>query len=383
MSPSSFAIVLAFGFAMVLNIVCFSILSKKPSENLFEKQLSQIHATHDFVRNMQLLKTPKLFNKLSTRIDVAQSNLKKSEMNLFNINVISKVVGEAINLVAPIVITYINAILIFDNKLTIGQMMMLISASNFFLGSMNDIFGFAISFINFRRETKLFEEVIEIKDEDKNEGGIVLEKVNELFFEKFSFSYDKKIFDIPFLNINSSIKITGKNGCGKSTFLKVVSSLAIGSGEFRINDLSQNLYSLNSLRSATIFISQNVHLPKVKVIDYICDDENSKKIFEKNLASPELIEIIKNSGIQLNQEIIDGGSNFSAGQKQIIMLLKVFAQEPKLLLLDEAFENIDADNFELFKRIFERYEEKIIEISHSKRFVSSGREVDFEVYSAK
>lgn len=383
MSPSSFAIVLAFGFAMVFNIACFSVLSKKHSENLFEKQLTQLNATHDFVRNVQVIKVPQVFKMLSGRIDSAQVQLKKNEMSLFGINIISKTVGEAINLVAPIIITYVNAILIFDNKLTVGQMMMLISASNFFLGSMNDIFGFAISFVNFRRETKLFEEVLKLKDEEKNSNGVVVEKISELFFENFSFSYDRKIFEIPFLNINSSLKIIGRNGCGKSSFLKVISSIAMGNGEFRINDLSQQLYSLDSLRSSVMLISQNEHLPKVKVLDYICDSEQSKRIFEENLKQPELIEVIKNSGISLNQEIIDGGNNFSAGQKQIILLLKIFAQQPKLLLLDEAFENIDATIFELFRNLLEKYPEKIIEISHSKRFVSNGKEVNFEIYSEK
>lgn len=383
MSPSSFAIVLAFGFAMVLNIVCFSILSKKHSESLFEKQLVQLNATHDFVRNVQVIKTPQIFKRLSGRINDAQVELKKNEMSMFGISIVSKVAGEVINLVAPIVITYINAVLIFDNKLSIGQMMMLISASNFFLGSMNDIFGFAISFINFRREVKLFEEVIDLKDEEKNQTGIVAAKIKELFFENFCFSFDKKIFEIPFLNINSNIKIIGKNGCGKSTFMKVISSLAIGNGEFRINDLSQQLYSLDSLRSNVMLISQSEHLPKVKVLDYICDNKESKEIFEYNLKQPELIEIIKNSGISLNQEIIDGGNNFSAGQKQIIMLLKIFAHQPKLLLLDEAFENVDTTIFELFKNLLARHPEIIIEISHSKRFVSNGKEVDFEIYSSK
>lgn len=124
-------------------------------------------------------------------------------------------------------------------------------------------------------------------------------------------------------------------------------------------------------------------MPKLKIIDYLCPTNEEKRIFEENVLSLSLNEIISKSQLNLNMEMINGGMNFSSGQKQIILLLKVFAQSPKTLLLDEAFENIDSNNFEMFKKAFENYEERIIEVSHSKKFIRDGKEVNFGNFTEK
>lgn len=132
-----------------------------------------------------------------------------------------------------------------------------------------------------------------------------------------------------------------------------------------------------------MLITSDIYLPKLKIIDYLCPTEEEKRIFEQNITLLSLDEIIEKSQLNLNMEMINGGLNFSSGQKQIILLLKIFAQSPKTLLLDEAFENIDSHNFELFKRAFENYDERIVEVSHSKKFIRNGKEVNFGIFTEK
>lgn len=167
-----------------------------------------------------------------------------------------------------------------------------------------------------------------------------------------SFSYEK---DSPviFENINFSIEkgdvlcILGPNGTGKTTLIKTINGLHdVNSGTILLNGTNIKELSYNDIAKLVGYIPQG-HVPSFpfKVFDVVLMGRSpyinlsaSPKEEDKEIA----LNALKTLGIEDLKE--KSYTNLSGGERQLVFLARVLAQEPDLLILDEPTNHLDFGN---------------------------------------
>jgi len=142
------------------------------------------------------------------------------------------------------------------------------------------------------------------------------------------------------------VAITGESGCGKSTLLHCVCELiprsinAAVTGSIKLFDRPVAEIPRHELASLIGIVFQN---PETQLF---CDTVEDELAFGlENICLPrEIMELRINEMlalIGLDRYRLTSPEKLSGGQKQLVALAAVLALRPKILLLDEAFAQLD------------------------------------------
>jgi len=164
-----------------------------------------------------------------------------------------------------------------------------------------------------------------------------------LSVKKLSFAYSKKtvLSKINFsIEKGEHIALMGESGCGKSTLLKAIYGLfdiEMGGVFYDNKKLLGPKFNLVPGHSFMKYLSQDLDImPYISAADNIGDFLSNFYPRKKKKRIAELLEVV---GLT---PFADTHVQFlSGGQKQRVALARVLALEPKILLLDEPFSQID------------------------------------------
>lgn len=162
--------------------------------------------------------------------------------------------------------------------------------------------------------------------------------------------------------------IVGRNGSGKSVFLKLICAFYIPSEGIILQD-NFNYIEKNSFPKDTRAL-----IEKPNFISNISGFENLKLLssIQNKITDDKILETLKK--VDLYEERNKKYGEYSLGMKQKLGIAQVLMEEPKCLILDEPFNGIDRKSVEKIKKILleEKNNGKLIIItSHIKEDIET------------
>ena len=194
------------------------------------------------------------------------------------------------------------------------------------------------------------------------ENAVELNEIKgDIEFKNVWFAYkdeDWVLKDVSFkINAGETVAFCGSTGSGKTTILSLICrNYDIQRGQILIDGIDIKTVKIASLRRHFGQMLQDVFLfsgtIRSNIIlreENISDDEIERAC--KYVNADKIIDKLPN---RLDEEVMERGANFSAGQRQLISFARTIIHKPEIMILDEATANIDTETEVLIQDSLEK-----------------------------
>ncbi|SDB43783.1 NHLP family bacteriocin export ABC transporter peptidase/permease/ATPase subunit [Butyrivibrio sp. INlla16] len=272
---------------------------------------------------------------------------------------LNQYLGSIPSLVSALTNTIVLAMgvyLVINGRFTIGM----ITAFQGFLSSFSAP---ASTFIStgqtmqeLRTDMERIEDVMEYPEDDNGAAryttgeGEYKKLSGEVEMKSVTFGYSKladpliKDFSLK-LERGSRVAFVGESGCGKSTLSKLLSGLySPWEGEILFDGRPMKDIDRSVFTGSLAVVDQDIIMFEDTISSNIRMWDDSIEEFEVIVAArdAQIHEDIMTRDGGYEYRMIEGGKDFSGGQRQRMEIARVLAQDPTIVILDEATSALDA-----------------------------------------
>ena len=194
--------------------------------------------------------------------------------------------------------------------------------------------------------------LLDIKPDFRNrENALEIEHFNgDIEFKNVWFAYKEGewiLKDVSFhIKPKQVVAFVGATGAGKTTILQlIVRNYDIQKGQILIDGIDIRGIDIKCLRRGIGQMLQDVFLFSGSI-------KSNINLRDDSIPDADIVEACKYVNADqfidklpkgLDEEVLEGGNNFSSGQRQLLSFARTVVHHPQILILDEATANIDTE----------------------------------------
>ena len=161
------------------------------------------------------------------------------------------------------------------------------------------------------------------------------------------------------------IGIIGKNGCGKTTLMKILAGTKEPLSGTRTAGITLKIGYYTQEIASDPSAGVSYMNPEKRVIDYIRDTAEYVRTPEGSVSASVMLDRFLFPPA-MQQQLI---RSLSGGEKKRLYLLRVLMEEPNLLLLDEPANDLDIRTMEVLEDYLDRFDGIVVTVSHDRYFL--------------
>ncbi|MDU5111396.1 MAG: ABC transporter ATP-binding protein [Clostridium sp.] len=339
----------------LIALVIYLVMSKSlPLYKVIQEKLDNLSLiTRENLEGARVIKAFSKEESEKSRFEKSATDLANTSINVGKISAILNPITYMIMNLAIIAILWFGGINVNIGSLTQGEVIAFINYITQILLSLIVFSQLIVILTKGATSANRVLEILNINTSIMDNKQTLPNKVKNndflIEFNNVSFSYEESneysLKDINFkINKNETIGIIGGTGSGKSTLINLIPRFYdVSKGEILVKGINVKDYNLNSLRKLIGIVPQKAVLFKGSILDNLKwgNEDATINEIEDALNISQSSSFINSLHDKYNAKVMQGGKNFSGGQKQRLTIARALVRNPEILILDDSSSALD------------------------------------------
>ena len=361
------------GVASIIGQVFVSRIISKKRVNITRVMMRDsgklASATVSGIEMIETIKSSGAENGFFEKWSGYQASVNTQNVRFQRINSYLGMIPPILTQLANSVVLILGVYLCMTGEFTVGMVMAFQGFLGSFMTPAQTLISAGQTFQELRTEMERIEDVmkyptdVEFNDDDIDEDADYDKLSGTVELKNVTFGYSRlappllENFSMK-LEPGSRVAFVGASGCGKSTLAKLISGLyEPWEGEILFDGKHINEINRSVFTGSVAVVDQDITLFEDTI-------ENNIKMWDNTIEDYEMMMAARDAQIHddimqreggYRYKVIEGGRDFSGGQRQRLEIARVLAQDPTIIIMDEATSALDAKTeYEVVNAIKER-----------------------------